>query len=171
MKIAIIGHAGAGKSTLAKQLSKYYAIPVLHLDKLQFLPNWESRPKDLMRQELAAFLDSHDSWVIDGTYTKHLFERRLAEADRIIYLNISPYFSLYRVIKRYCHYRGKTRDDMAEGCPEQLNWDFIRFILYKGRKPHKMAYINKLCQQHQEKTIICRRQKDIEKYLKTLKKV
>lgn len=168
MKIAIIGHAGAGKSTLAKQLGKHYAIPVLHLDKLQFLPNWENRPKDLMRQELAAFLDSHDSWVIDGTYTKHLFERRLAEADRIIYLNISPYLSLYRVIKRYCHYRGKTRDDMAEGCPEQLNWDFIRFILYKGRQAKKMAYIDHLCQNYASKTLVFKHGRAIKTYLSTL---
>lgn len=170
MKIAIIGHAGAGKSTLAKKLGREYGIPVLHLDKLQFLPNWQSRPKDEFYQLLSDFLDQENSWVIDGTYTKHLFERRLAEADQIIYLNINPWLSLYRVVKRYLQNRGRIRSDMADGCPEKLDWDFISFITHKGRKPQKMAYIDKICQQYQEKTIICRRQIDIDKYLRTVNK-
>ena len=46
MKIAILGFAGSGKSTLAKTLSELTGAPVLHLDNVQFLPDWEIRPPE-----------------------------------------------------------------------------------------------------------------------------
>ena len=39
MKIQIIGFSGAGKSTLSRQLSKFYDLPVIHMDSLNFLHN------------------------------------------------------------------------------------------------------------------------------------
>ena len=38
MKIAVIGYSGSGKSTLAKHLGEETGYPVLHLDKVNFLP-------------------------------------------------------------------------------------------------------------------------------------
>ncbi|EPZ58560.1 ATPase associated with various cellular activities family protein [[Clostridium] sordellii ATCC 9714] len=67
MKIAIIGYSGSGKSTLAKQLSTYYKIPVLFLDKVKFLPNWVDRGLDDSRLMVQDFM-KNDSWVIDGNY-------------------------------------------------------------------------------------------------------
>lgn len=43
MKIAILGYSGSGKSTLARRLGEQYGIPVLHLDRVQFLPGWRER--------------------------------------------------------------------------------------------------------------------------------
>lgn len=45
-KILIIGCGGCGKSTLAKQMGKLFDIPVVHLDKLYWLPNWVERNFD-----------------------------------------------------------------------------------------------------------------------------
>ena len=45
MKIQIIGFSGAGKSTLSKQLSKFYDLPVIHMDSLNFLHNWVERDR------------------------------------------------------------------------------------------------------------------------------
>lgn len=42
MKIAIIGYSGAGKSTLAKILGARYDAEVLPLDRVFWLPNWQS---------------------------------------------------------------------------------------------------------------------------------
>lgn len=43
MKIAVIGYSGSGKSTLAGVLGERYDIPVLHLDRVHFLPDWQER--------------------------------------------------------------------------------------------------------------------------------
>ena len=40
-RIMIIGCGGAGKSTLARQLGEKLNLPVVHLDKLFWLPGWE----------------------------------------------------------------------------------------------------------------------------------
>ncbi len=45
-RIAIIGSAGAGKSTFARQLSTKLNIEVYHLDAILWKPNWTGTPKD-----------------------------------------------------------------------------------------------------------------------------
>jgi adenylate kinase family enzyme len=37
-RIAIIGNSGSGKSHLAKSLSTFYSLPVIHLDQLFWMP-------------------------------------------------------------------------------------------------------------------------------------
>ena len=43
MKIEIMGYSGSGKSTLCRKLADTYGLPALHLDTVQFLPNWKER--------------------------------------------------------------------------------------------------------------------------------
>lgn len=68
MKMVIIGYSGAGKSTLAKKLADFYKLPLLHLDKLRFLSNWQARSKADITADIQAFLDTHDSWVMEEIY-------------------------------------------------------------------------------------------------------
>ena len=79
MKIAIVGYSGSGKSTLARKLAELYQIDVLHFDTIQFLPDWVIRSEDEKNKLTEAFLDAHDSWLIDGNYSKLFYERRMAE--------------------------------------------------------------------------------------------
>lgn len=39
-RIVILGNAGSGKSSLARQLGEQLALPVVHLDTLFWGPNW-----------------------------------------------------------------------------------------------------------------------------------
>lgn len=41
MKIAIIGNAGSGKSTLSAKLRALLAIPLYHLDQYFWKPGWQ----------------------------------------------------------------------------------------------------------------------------------
>ena len=52
MKIVIRGYSGSGKSTLARELGETYGVPVLHLDRVQWLPNWTERDDAEKRQSL-----------------------------------------------------------------------------------------------------------------------
>ena len=45
-KIIVIGSSGSGKSTLSRELSNILEIPVYHLDKLFWKPNWVMTTKD-----------------------------------------------------------------------------------------------------------------------------
>ena len=42
-RILLIGCPGSGKSTLAKRIGKVTSLPVIHLDTIYWLPNWERR--------------------------------------------------------------------------------------------------------------------------------
>lgn len=121
MKIIIIGYSGSGKSTLTTKLAQYYSIPKLHLDMLQFLPNWEMSDRSWMQEQVKTFLNENLSWVIDGNYSSCCYEERMEQADQIIFLNFSRWDCLLRAAKRYSKNRGKVRGSMAQGCPEKFD--------------------------------------------------
>jgi adenylate kinase family enzyme len=125
-RIVIIGSGGAGKSTLAQQLGARLDLPVIHLDALYWQPGWVETPRDAWEVVVQEALQG-PTWVIDGNYhhTRHL---RFAAADTIIWLDFPRWLCLYRVIKRFWHYRGATRPDMGRGCNEKLDWEFLQWI-------------------------------------------
>ncbi|MGL4773550.1 MAG: DNA topology modulation protein FlaR, partial [Clostridium sp.] len=146
MKIAIIGNSGSGKSTLARILGDHYKIPVLFLDTVQFVTNWKVRDKDEGRDIVLEFM-KNTSWVIDGNYTGFYQRERLEEADKIIFMNFPRRVCLYRAIKRYFMYKGKTRESMTEGCNEKIDFEFVWWILHEGRNREKMKHYRDLMQE------------------------
>jgi len=161
MKIAIIGYSGSGKSTLARQLAEEYSIPVLHFDKVQFRPNWEIRPQASKEIMTKTFLDLHKDWVIDGNYSKLSFERRMEEADVIIMLLFNRFSCLYRVTRRYWKYKNATRSDMADGCTEKLDAEFVKWVLREGRKKSSRQRYQGVMAQYPDKTIVVKNQRQL----------
>ena len=92
MKIEICGYSGAGQSMLAKELGNLYNIPVLHLDSINFEPNWVERDRTLLEEDIRKFMNENESWVIDGSYFDRVKER-YSEADYIIVMNFSRLIS------------------------------------------------------------------------------
>ena len=166
MKIAIIGYSGSGKSTLARQLAEAYNIPVLHFDKVQFRPNWEIRPQASKEIMTKTFLDLHKDWVIDGNYSKLSFERRMEEADVIILLLFNRISCLYRVTRRYLKYKNATRSDMADGCTEKLDWEFVKWVLRDGRTKTSKQRYQSVRDRYPEKTVVIKNQRQLDAYLR-----
>ena len=162
MKIAIIGYSGSGKSTLARNLAGRYNIPVLHFDTVQFLPNWVIRSEEEKAAMTKAFMDENDAWVIDGNYSKLSYERRMEEADVIIQLRFNPIASLWRVTRRYLTYKEGTRPDMAQGCKEKLDWEFITWVLWKGRSKTARQRYQDVLARYPEKTIVVKNQRQLD---------
>ena len=162
MKIAIIGYSGSGKSTRARKLAEFYQIPVLHFDRVQFRPNWEIRPQPSKEIMTKTFLDLHKDWVIDGNYSKLSFERRMEEADVIILLLFNRISCLYRVTRRYLKYKNTTRSDMADGCKEKLDWEFVKWILRDGRSKTARQRYQNVVSQYPEKTIVLKNQRQLD---------
>lgn len=169
MKITIIGYSGSGKSTLAKTLANHYQLSLLHLDRLQFLPNWQDNDPDKMEHEVLTFLDTKENWVIDGNYAWCQYERRLEESDWIIFLNFSRWNCLYRAWKRACHFRGQVRDSMATGCIEKLDWEFIRWVLWDGRQARQVTRYQTVGQTYPDKFIALKNQKELDRFLNKVK--
>lgn len=165
MKITILGYAGAGKSSLAKRLGERYHAPVLHLDTVQFLPNWEEREKSEKLKIIEEFLNENPSWVIDGTYSGLHFERRLEESDLIILMLYNRFTCLNRVVSRYRKFKGKTRPDMTDGCIEKLDGEFVRWVLFDGRTNKRRERFKNIAEKFPEKSIIIKTQKQLDFFL------
>ena len=166
MKIAIMGYSGSGKSTLAGKLAAHHACDAFHFDAIQFLPGWEVRDFDEKMQMSKEFLDTHDSWVIDGTYSRFHLERRLEEADLVILMLFNRFNSLYRVTKRYFMYKNKTRPDMAEGCNEKLDWEFVKWVLRDGRKKKTKDLFQRIQTDYADKVVVLKNQRQLDKWSK-----
>ncbi len=168
MKIAIIGYSGSGKSTLARRLAEKYGIAVLHFDAVQFKPNWEVRNDAVKKKMTETFLDIHDSWVIDGTYAKLSFERRMEEADVIIVLLFNRFSCFFRARKRAKEYAGKSRPDMADGCNEKFDMEFAKWILFGGRTKKAKERFAGVISRYPEKAVVIKNQRQLDKYMKSL---
>ena len=171
MKIAIIGYSGSGKSTLARKLGEMYNLPILHFDTVQFRPNWEIRPQASKEIMTKTFLDLHEDWVIDGNYSKLSFERRMKEADVIIQLRFNRVSSLYRVTCRYLTHKEGTRPDMAQGCKEKLDWEFVTWVLWKGRTKTARQRYRDVQKRYPDKTIVIKNQRQLNAVQKRIDKI
>ncbi|WP_176014232.1 AAA family ATPase [Victivallis sp. Marseille-Q1083] len=125
-RILIIGCCGAGKSVLARRLGKRLRLPVHHLDRLWWQPGWQEKAREQFDAELADLL-RQDRWIIDGNYQRTLAER-LQYADTVILLQYSRRRCFWQTFKRRWQYRRRNREDLAAGCPERLNREFLRYI-------------------------------------------
>lgn len=143
-RIIIIGSAGAGKSTLTRRLSHILNVPIIHLDRYYWQPNWVATPNEEWDQRVIQFT-YEDSWIMDGNYSRTL-DLRLERADTVIFLDLPRLLCLYRIIKRRLQYNGRTRPDLNEQCPEKLDWAFIGWVWnYKHRsRPHLVKKLDAL---------------------------
>ena len=73
-RISILGGSGSGKSTLCTILSKELGLPAIHLDAINFNPDWEEIDKQ-ERDKIISAKSKEDKWIIDGNYNKTLKER------------------------------------------------------------------------------------------------
>lgn len=127
-RVMVIGCCGAGKSTLAKQIQQRTKLPLFHLDQLYWKANWEETPEEEWIPKAQEVVDKEE-WIIDGNYSGTM-DMRLERADTIIFLDRSRWLCLYRVFKRIILNYGRTRADMAEGCKERFNWEFIVYVFH-----------------------------------------
>jgi adenylate kinase family enzyme len=122
-RVLVIGHCGAGKSTLAATLGSILKLPVIYLDQHFWKPGWVETERMAWREKVRELVSS-ERWIIDGNYDGTL-DIRLPRADTVIFLDFSTRVCLWRVAKRMISGYGKTRYDLASGCPEKVDWEFI----------------------------------------------
>lgn len=131
-RVLVLGNGGAGKSTFARRMGERFSLPVVHLDKLWWLPGWQNRSREQFDALLAEEL-SKTAWVMDGNYERTL-PVRLAAADAAVFLDIPARTCLEGAYARVEAYAGRTRPDMTEGCPERMDEEFEGWILSYERE-------------------------------------
>lgn len=125
-RVLVIGSGGSGKSTVASQLGELLNLEVNHLDKFYWRAGWVEPETDEWLKIVTELIE-RDSWIIDGNYSGTL-ELRLQRCDAVVFLDMSRVLCLWRIVKRFLVYRGGTRPDVAEGCRESLNFEFVSWV-------------------------------------------
>lgn len=132
-RVLVIGSGGAGKSTLAAQLSERLQLPLVHLDALYWRSGWQEL-ETAQWERTVCELASAPAWVLDGNYGGTM-DVRLARCDTVVFLDLPRVQCVWRILRRWWRYRGRTRPDLAPGCPEQMSWEFISWVwTYPARR-------------------------------------
>ncbi len=101
-RILVWGNSCSGKSTLASLLSKYLDIPLIDLDALNWLPNWEglnvSDPSRLEARMQQA--TSGEEWVVAGSYTAQSKKIIWPRVDTVIWLDLPRPVLVWRCLRR-----------------------------------------------------------------------
>lgn len=161
-KVLIIGSPGSGKSTLGKKLHKITQYPLYHLDVIWWRPNWTHISDEDFITEIKN-ITSTDKWIIDGQYSRNL-EVRLEKADTVIFLDYKRDVCIRRILKRIIQHKRKERDDIFTGCPEKLDFSFLKWTWgYPEReKPKVYQYMR---QYNNINWIVFKNTRELKKYL------
>lgn len=159
LRIQIIGYPGAGKSTLAKTLGEKYSIPVLYMDQVCMDSSRNDVNNEVKEKIVGQFLRNNDSRVVEGNYKKLFFDKRLEDADLIIFLN-PPAFIRYINTKR----RVKNPDDRI-GTPQNAiiknSPSFMLYVIFGSKRNHRKDF-NQISKKYSSKFIQIKKYKGME---------
>ena len=164
-RILIIGCSGAGKTTLAKELSQKLGLPLIHLDQLWWTGDWKHVTREEFDSRLAMAVNM-DQWIIDGNYSRTI-PMRLPKCDTIIYLDFNRWECLLGMFQRVMRYRGKKRPDMGGNCKERFDWEFIKFI-WNFNKNNRVQNYTWIAQAKHARSIVLRNRKQVKMFLDCL---
>ena len=138
-RIAVIGCAGSGKTTLARDLGARLGIDVVHLDRLHYGPDWNT-PPPAEWEAVQRRLVREERWIADGTYASTM-PIRLAAADTVVFLDLPTHVCLWSIARRRLRFRGRSRPDL--GVYDRISRQFLRFVwsFRRTRRPQVLALI------------------------------
>jgi adenylate kinase family enzyme len=125
-RVLVTGSSGAGKSTFARRLGEITGLPVIHIDQLYWNPGWVPVPQELYLERMRDAV-AQERWIMDGN-SPATFDLRVPRADRIILFERSRLACLARVGRRIATSYGAVRVDMAPGCPEKIDVEFLKYV-------------------------------------------
>ena len=139
-RIIVRGTSGAGKTWMARAIGEILGIEPTEIDAISHLPDWQERPREELKTILSRVVES-DAWIIDGNYGGTM-GIRFSAADTVIFLDFPRWLCIFRVIRRRLQYRGRNRPDMAPGCPEKIDWAFLKWVWgYRTRSRPRVLQI------------------------------
>ena len=164
-RILVIGCPGSGKSRLSRILGERLGIKVVHLDQLWWNPGWQNVSVEEFDNRLEAVLET-DQWIIDGNFSRTM-PLRLQHCDTIIYLDYSRWVCLWGMTQRVLGHLGKVRPDMADGCPERFDWEFVKYI-WNFNRDNRVRNSTWIAQARHAKTIVLKNRKEAKAFLESI---
>ncbi len=143
-RIAVIGNAGGGKTTLSRRLGDALELPVHHVDSIQYQSGWKRTPSAECDRKLDA-LAATGRWIIDGFGSDGAIERRLRVADTVVFVDFPLFVHYWWACKRQWHSRRRQRVELPDDCPEftvRYSWK-LAAVMWKVHR-HYRPWFTKL---------------------------
>ncbi|OCP26388.1 MULTISPECIES: AAA family ATPase [unclassified Ensifer] len=126
-RMLVVGCSGGGKSTLSQKLCGHLDLAYISIDRdILWLPGWVQRDRAEQRQRIVERI-AGDRWIMDGT-NPSTFDVRVPRSDIVIWVRMPRLLCIWGVVTRWLKYLGRTRPEMAPGCIEKVDWQFLEFI-------------------------------------------
>ncbi len=167
-RIAIIGPAATGKSTLARRLGSLLGLPVYHLDALYWHPGWTPTPEDEWQELLRRILRA-DRWIVDGNFSASIRDR-LDAADTILFLDLPRWVSMTAVTRRRIEQVWRLPPGVAAGCRPMFNLRLFRWI-WTFPEDHRPYFLALLADQPASKRVlVLKRRREVRHLLKSIER-
>ena len=148
-RIAIIGNAGGGKSTVSRKLRDLLGLPLYPVDQLQWRPGWQAVPKNEFAEAHARLL-TEQRWIIDGWGDFESIEERFLRSDTIVLVDYPLWRHYWWAIKRQFKCLFRPRIDGPPGCPMlPMTWPLLKMMwtIDKHMMPRLRLLISEYCDQ------------------------
>jgi adenylate kinase family enzyme len=144
-RVLVMGSSGSGKSTFAMRLSEITGIPFVSLDALFWKPGWVESDRAEFRERVTEAA-RQPRWIMDGNFTSHLVQLRRDASDTVIGFDLPRRTCMSGIVKRVARSYGRVRPEMGEGCPERIDFKFLRYVwtFREKQRPKLLAYFEGL---------------------------
>lgn len=113
-RIAVIGNAGGGKSTLARKLAERRGLRHVEIDSLLWQPGWVLTPEDVYDRQHREII-AQDDWVIDGLGRQASIPERIARATEIILVDMPLWMHFWLAAERQLAWASGVLDHAPGG--------------------------------------------------------
>lgn len=164
MKILIIGNVGSGKTTLSNNLAKLYGIKLFSIDNIVYDDENKLKREKLDQINLLNKINRENKeYIIEGVLRKNM-DFLLNLVDKIVVIDLNKKILKNRIRKRYIKQKiGISKDKYLVS---KVNLG----EMYDWIEKYDYERINKLIIKYSRKIIYLKTTKDINKYLKAVKK-
>ena len=153
-RVLVMGSSGSGKSTFARRLSEITGLPFVSLDGLFWKPGWVASDNAEFGQRVAE-VARRPQWVMDGNFTgSGAGELRRQVSDTVIWFDLPRRTCMFGLMKRIAGSYGQVRPEMAEGCPEKFDFEFLRYVwnYRRQQRPKLLDYFQGL---RADQSLVC----------------
>lgn len=98
-RVVVIGVAGSGKSTVARELSECLGVRHIELDSIFWQPHWTKLDQDEFEARVRKATHS-GGWIADGNYSDRIRQITWTAADTVVWLDLSRPVVMWQLLRR-----------------------------------------------------------------------